>query len=81
MSDDDIDEELELHYRAENFFLGIDEGDLVVALDVMGWKIVDKEGDTRRWRFDSETADYPCPDWCEDSSRPPRREPRLRLVE
>jgi hypothetical protein len=37
------------------------------ALDLQGWKIVNKNDPTNwRWPFDSRDSGCDCPDWCED---------------
>jgi hypothetical protein len=36
------------------------------ALDVAGWKIVNKDDPNNRWPFCSELAGCASPDWCED---------------
>jgi hypothetical protein len=38
------------------------------ALDLQGWKIVNKNEPDYRWPFDSKTAGCIPPDWCEDLS-------------
>ena len=41
------------------------------ALDLQGWKIVNKDDPTNwRWPFDSRDSGCGCPDWCEDLASP-----------
>jgi hypothetical protein len=41
-----------------------------MALDLQGWKIVNKDDPNCRWPFDSKSAGCVSPDWCEDLSKP-----------
>jgi hypothetical protein len=55
----------------------IDE-ELIVALHIMGWKIVPQglgsgsgvtvnpDGSFPKWPFNRESVEFVCPDWCED---------------
>jgi hypothetical protein len=44
-----------------------DSDPIAKALDIMGWKIVNKEDPANwRWPFSSESAGCASPDWCED---------------
>jgi hypothetical protein len=45
---------------------------IALALDIMGWKIVQKEpSNGPRWLFDSAETGCTCPDWCDDLSPSP----------
>jgi hypothetical protein len=44
------------------------------ALDLQGWKIVNKDDPTQRWPFDSKNTSCSCPDWCEDFGATPRHD-------
>jgi hypothetical protein len=36
------------------------------ALDLQGWKIINKDDPDHRWPFDSQSFGYTAPDWCDD---------------
>ena len=42
----------------------------VMALELQGWKIVNKDDPKWLWPFDSELAGCASPDWCEDLATP-----------